>query len=706
MDRHHALHDSPNARRALDALAILLCVATAAFALQRLRDGDCQYVVWSDRDLARSQVDLLSLPTTGPELSTGSGSRIPGGAFHLLLWIADRIAPGPRLAWQLQVGLDALAALVIALSVRARVGWIAAAVSASVFLTLGPNVINQQPLWNPAWLSLFVAAATVGWVRVLSDGDARGIVVWALALALGAQMHVTALVLGVVMLPSLLRARPRRAARAWSIAALGVIAAYAPYLISEARHGWPNTRLMAEGGGGRGWIALPYLLSVVTALRSLSGDRPLDLLSNQGPAWVVWGVAAVAPLLAIAGVVSLLRDRSPRVEVTRALGLRLAVVCGVLLLVICTNDEFDFVRSNNSRYLLVLAGPLSWLAGLAADHAVTVAGRRHVAGALVVSGALSLSMGERLLASRSFAVEARATRSCRATEAWLDDAALKLGTSRAELTRRAVVLTNEGRSGWARELAMPVDALLGPEGEPFAGSAAPPCVAILPDSGPDRRVLAQIGVAELQRALGPDVPVDQVLDQVALDGGVWMVRYATSRARCPSNMSQRYLLTPAEQITKDLGPSAPSEAATPLPPANGATRWLLRVDASDGRLTPPWDVLALLTAERHDDVVTWTLHSNQLRGHAWNAGFFLDAWVIAPTLVATGADGAPLGQLVLADGTVGGDGALAPLAGDTRWPAGATVTLRLQLEPTAMGNTGPRPGARVDREFVLPGGAP
>ena len=71
----------------------------------------------------------------------------------------------------------------------------------------------------------------------------------------------------------------------------------------------------------------------------------------------------------------------------------------------------------------------------------------------------------------------RATRSCRATEAWLDDAALKLGTSRAELTRRAVVLTNEGRSGWARELAMPVDALLGPEREPFAGSAAPPCVA-------------------------------------------------------------------------------------------------------------------------------------------------------------------------------------------------------------------------------------
>jgi hypothetical protein len=706
LDRPHALHASPTARRALDALAILLCLGAAAFALQRLRDGDCQYVVWSDRDLARSQVDLLSLPATGPELSTGSGTRVPGGAFHALLWVADQLSPGPRAAWRLQVGLDALAALVIGLSVRARVGWIAAAVSASVFLTLGPNVINQQPLWNPAWLSLFVAAATVAWVRVLSDGDARGLVVWAVSLALGAQMHVTALVLGAVMLPSLVRARPRGAARGWVLAGVGVLAAYGPYLASEAAHGWPNTRLMAEGGGGHAWLTLPYFLSIVTALRALTGDRPLDLLQSQGPAWAVWGVAAIAPLTVLAGSVSLLRERSPRVEVTRALAGRLAAVCGVLLLLICTSDEFDFVRSNNSRYLLVLAGPLSWLAGLAADRAVTVAGRRQAALGLLVALALTVSMGERLLASSAFAVEARASRGCLATQAWLDDAALKLGTSRADVARGAVVLTHEDRGRWSREVAMPVDALLGPERPPFGGSTAPPCVAILPDFGPDRRVQAQISVADLQRAIGPDTPVERVLDQVPLDGGVWMVRYATSRARCPSNMTQRYVLTPEERLTEQLGPTAPPDAATALAPDGGASRWMVRLDAAHGRFSPPWDVLALLTATRHGDVITWTLHSNQLRGHAWNAGFFRDARVIAPTLVATGADGAPLGQLALADGPVGGDGALTPLSADATWPTGAKVALRVQLEPSAVGNAGLQPGALVTQELALPGGAP
>lgn len=661
-------------------VAIVLMVLTTYVALHRLWEGDFTYVIWSDRDLVRSAVPFFQLPTTGAELSYGTGARVPGGAYHALVWLAEQVTRDPQGVWRFQVGLDALAAAILGLGVGRRFGWLAGALAAAAVLGADPNTNTQDRLWNPAWLPLFAALATVAWLRVVADRDARALVLWGTAIALGGQMHVTALLLAPAMLPGIANARAPHTGRWLLAAAVGALAVYAPYLASEAAHGWPNTRLllhpdqvtdaaMLVSGDARPWQ------TVWETLTTLAGEGSIQQLSTRFGAWMI-AVGAVAPAL-VAGVLIDLGARSPRGEARRRVLIGLVTAILIETAMFARARYFAMGSSDTTRYLLALTPLTATLLAVAGATAVQAAARWGRNAVPLMATLLGASIGVHLLTVELHTREHNATHDhWPGLIGWLNGTQAATGWTLDQIAGRVVVTEGIGPHAWSPHRAMPIDALLLARGLSFPGSLAPPCAVLFPTSPADP---APLDDATLAATLGDGVvgPVVEARHQVGPN--LALVVYHPSVGRCPTNLSNRYLLTPEESLARAGWASTPAGTAAAVPVEQGRA-WVLNVDLTAGVSKPSVEAPMLITVRPAGDDAEVALHANLLRGYAWNGGFFANGDADHPRLIATLADGST--QTVdLAVGRVGSGGELTPLRVQAQLPVDAKLSFAIDVQP-------------------------
>ena len=682
-------------------LAALCLIGVAAWlAARRALVGDFVWSVWGDRDLARSAVSWASLPTTGAELSYGVGAGTPGGAFGYLLWAVQSVWPGPHAAWAVQVTLDGAAAALVGASVARRLGLWGGAIAFATWLSLAPNAMNQTQLWNPAWLSIFLAVASVAWARVVVVGDTRAMAVWAGALALGAQMHVTAGVLALAMLPGLWVARPTRLGRGALWAALAVLAAYAPYLIQELRLGFPNTRMLLVSEQIED-LTTPLVSgtrpaqTLWSAIVTLAGRPAVDALPHTLPRAAVLTVGALGPLL---GGLALLWSARREVDPVRR-RLLAAVALGVLVALgsLARSRAYEFESSNTSRYLMFTLPLVCWLAALAGDALLRAVAHSATLRAAAIAAVLA-SVGLRLAAFEELnrQVPYRPL-SWSNVSRWTTHLAAQ-GLLEEAPSNTTVFSVSQKIT---REKAVPIESLRAvPDHEILPVAPTEACRFVAIADWPDPQLADRITAASLTEALAPDGPrvVDLHVDvaEPGLAIGVWIPDVGP----CPANLTQRYLLTPDEQVTLDRGRSVAVDTAVRLPDDGDDARWLLAFDPSHGTMHPTPMVHALLRVARDGEDIQVALSSNQLRGIAWNGGFFVNARVRNVRL-AVHDPLAGAHELRLAPGVAGRFGVSAPFFARGAASSVATFSLRVDLQPDMLEDDQPRTGAIVPLEIPL-----
>jgi 4-amino-4-deoxy-L-arabinose transferase-like glycosyltransferase len=181
----------------------------------------------------------------------------------------------------------------------------AAATAASSFLLAVGHLLSTTTFDVLAW-------ALVSWlgVRALRDGGATWLLV-GLAAGVGLQNKVLPAFLVGALLIGILVAGPRDVLRTpWPwLGGLVALVVWAPFLVWEARHGWPMLQLSAAIAGGSSgtsasrWILVPYQLVIVspllvpvwgTGLWRLARDPALRRWRAFAVAWVVLLVVFVA----------------------------------------------------------------------------------------------------------------------------------------------------------------------------------------------------------------------------------------------------------------------------------------------------------------------------------------------------------------------------------------------------------------------------
>lgn len=692
--------------------ALVLASATAWVAVSRITSNLGVYVTWSDRDLARSAVPFWDLPTAGPELSYGLGARIPGGAFHVSWWLAQQINPDPGFVWQVQESLDAAACALLGLVVWRYAGPLAGAVAAALLLSTDPNAIVQQTLWNPAWVTPFAALATAAWVRLVAARDARALPVWAGAIAVGAQMHISVLLLLVAMAPAIWRARPPGMRQWLGVAALTVAVAYLPHMVTELRDGFPNSSMLfhpAQVSDHRALIsedARP-VRTFTDGFRALAGENGLGVLANARRTlpWV-GPLGALGPVLLALGLLAGLR-RDPSDPDDRVRALRHGALLAVVLTVgeLARARPYNLLTTDNVRYLVEIAPVWAVLGGTAAAALVGRTRARSRPGASALALLLTAAVGMQL-----WAVQTRntsmvtATQGWTRTERWLEALEDTTTWSRADIAGRVVVATRLGDRPWNRDTTYPIDAQLQRLGQAFPGSRPPPCgVVFLAPSDDD--LVPLVNAAAVAEALGPDVaPV--TIDAIdPLGPGVALARYHPESGRCPTNMVQRYLPTPEEELARTAAAGLPPDTATRLPDAGTTRRWALHVDATHGQ-PPPVRVPALLEAERVPAGLKITLHANALRGHAWNSGAFVDGRILRPRLVVVDVRGQIVRSTPIADAVVGRGGDMTPLRALAQAMPGDTLRLDFEVQPDILHDVRATTGPVFQASIDLPDGAP
>jgi 4-amino-4-deoxy-L-arabinose transferase-like glycosyltransferase len=299
--------------------------------------------------------DELYFLACGRHLAWGYPDQPP--LVPLVARVMSELAPGSLVVLRLPSALAVGAVVVVTALVARDLGadrpaqTFAAAVMASAGLLLGAGHLMSTTTFG------LLAWAVVLWlvVRVLTGGSQR---LWP---AVGAVIGVGFLdnplvaLLALALMAGVLVAGPRRvlASRWLWLGAVLAMALATPYVVWQARHGWPQltvARHIAAGGSGTSesrWLLLPFQLVMLGPILA--------------PVW-------------IAGLVRLLR--SPALRPVRALGVAWVVLAAVFL-----------VLGGKPYYL---AGMLPVLVAAGAQPALDWV-RRRSRPALVLTAAFVLS---------------------------------------------------------------------------------------------------------------------------------------------------------------------------------------------------------------------------------------------------------------------------------------------------------------------------
>ncbi len=665
----------------------MLGVALATGALTvwaaAIARGSFVWMIWSDRDLVRSHVALSSLSTTGAELSSGLGARVPGVAYPLALWSALQVSDDPVFVWRAQAALAVLAGVVIARELRARWGAWAAGVGLAAFLASELVVPTVSRLWNPGWLPLPAALAWVAAMRVVTSGSPGALVLWAASTAIAAQMHMSATLLVPALLPFLFVGPGKGARRAWPWAIAATLACYAPHLIDEALHGWPNMRALMEpqqtGSLGNGLVG-------PNAWKSLTGMGALLVAVDQENALPYFSVAAQAmarvllALATLAGAIVVARPSSSDARWIARAGLSLALV---VVIAYARARDLIVQGGESARYILLFAPAWATLVALLASR---IAALRSGALATILGVMLAVGLAVEVRdADIALRGNVRHVTSWSRVQSLISDAELAGKLSLGELAGRFAVARPDPRVGaWRVAVPVPVDYLLEREGAVFPGSLEGGCFIALATVDPRTDPPFDGTVDALAKILGPGIAVRAVGERTTLEGGTTLVPY-TVEGRCPTSLVQRYLETPEEMLVREsLVHRRPGESFV-LPSEGGARRWAVWLAPKEGRAGTGSPVLVLLDVRPSDGGVVVTLHSNQLRGYAYNTGVLGNAAVEKLRLVVRDASGAVIQEVPLSGQRVGWTGESTPLRVTLPvWPDDAlTVSLAADLLPEA-----------------------
>ncbi len=258
-------------------------------------------------DRAREVAQSWHLAPYGTPAS-GTGLPLPGGGAIDLLAVPYLFASGP-LAGALWVVL--LSAVGAWLFDRAL-----ARLEASPFLRVAATTLFvwsfwharfADRLWNPH-LFLFATPLLLWLSARLSRpaGDERGVpVAWGLAAALVLQIHASGVV--AVALCALLLRGARLPRRAFGLAALGLLAGYAPYLWAEwPQHfanarGWLGAGLGPAAGGHTDWTGVRLALEAFAifpshAAATFPGHFPSGAPWDEGQALTFWLAVLLVPV--------------------------------------------------------------------------------------------------------------------------------------------------------------------------------------------------------------------------------------------------------------------------------------------------------------------------------------------------------------------------------------------------------------------------
>lgn len=665
-------------------LALGLVLVAIAMTWSHVSAADFDYRVFSDRDMVRSDVALGALPTSGAELSWGAGARVPGGAMHLMWWACLRLGAGPAEVWMAQWAALVGGALVLARTVRRLFGDLAGALALATCLA-SPVVANTLlVLWNPGWVPALACLAGAAWLRVLADRDGIALIGWTLALTAALQAHLSAGLLLLAMLPSVVHARPSR--RGWIGSAAVAGAMYAPYLWTEARTGWTNTRAMLAPDQTAELVRVDQAHGVGTEL-ALGVANQLALLDLVQDPWRTleamplraWGAAGamVAVVGLLAGLVQARRSGSADVRRT----LPAAVSVATLTLLLCgLSPAMNVSVSLDDRYM-AMAVP-AWSVLVALIWAALAEGRAVAARVALAIGLAGVPVSGWALRAHEDAISTPQVTSWRALGAWIGALRDDTGWTVDELVRRTAIVALT-RAGPERVAVVSIDWLRDASDRSPPGSAPPPCALVLGHDAQDG-FAATVDDALLQRVLGDAVEGPTRLDARDVDPLVTLVRYALPAGRCPMSLVDRYQRSDAETQT-DWGSDGPAPGtAQRLPDEAVRRRWLVALDTRDAeRAGGTTRVRLLVEVADTSEGSHVTLHSNQLRGRAWNMGFYQSAALRSPRLVARGADGGVVGQIDLARGVVGWLGESTPVSASGQLPPHAVLALVAEVDDPA-----------------------
>ncbi len=680
---------APASSRFERVLAALLGAASVGILIDHVARTDFRYHLWSDRDMLRSDVSFLDLPTMGAELSYGIGARIPGGAMHTLWWAVLQLRDDPRFVWMVQWALLVVGAGWLARDMARRLGALAGAMTFASLLAAPVVWGSLRTLWNPGWIPVFLAVGFTAWLKAVLDRDGRGLPLFAACVAVGATAHMSVPLLALCALPAWILARPVTKPR-HVVAAVGVVVAtYTPYLISDARNGWWNLRAMGAQQQVDGLIPTQLaddvwteLSGIVAQLSGWSGVSP------ESVGLTMWGTVIAA--VGVAGALAWVRRGYSDGRLLLASG---SVVA--LFVAAYAGSSINAGMLVNSRYLLAGAPAVALLAGAFLRAATQAAPRvAWLSASLVAAWPVTVMLSQRDAAVREL----------RAPEVfdyghlleWTSAVRQATGWSLQDVSGRTLAVRYRG-THFERQVSVPVAWLLAHEGQAFPGSLPPPC-ALVVEHEEDSPSSEWATPAAMAGALLVDqvTSVDRVVELAPRSA---LVLYATASGRCPTSFDQRYVLTPEELLTWPEEGAPQEDHAARLPDVDGDSRWRVTLQAGGGQV-PMW-VRGLVLWHPHDDVVDVSFHSNQLRGQGWNYGFFGNAAVRGVRVVGHDAAGAEVASIVLATGIVGGDGALTPIAATGAWPAGVTPELEVGVDPAILPwRNNPAPSA--PKTLVIP----
>jgi hypothetical protein len=372
------------------------------------------------------------------------------------------------------------------------------------------------------------------------------------------------------------------------------------------------------------------------------------------------------------------------------------------VIALARSRSYNFASGNVSRYLIFLVPVMAAAAGLGADALVKATRTRSSALAAALALLVTLSLGLRLAAADAQTTAAGGhTLAWARLSRWLEAAQVDTGMTLPELVRHTTAVSWKYGDGWRREEAVPVDALLHAQGARFEGPADPPCVAVFVIDHEDPSRVSGLTQADLTQALGTGAAPATLLSVTTLGPDAAIARFQPSTGPCPTNMVQRYILTPEEQITLDDGLGVPANTAVRLQDERGARRWLVSLDTGPTVASPTNTIYALITVRDTRDDQELALHSNQLRGYAWNGGFFLNVVVRAPRLVVRDDTGATVAQAAFATGLVGREGLVTPLSARAKLPAGK-LSFAVDVPPFDPDTIAVIPGVDRTVEVTLP----
>lgn len=346
-------------------LAIMLLAAAAVAVFGRLYAvGNAEMTVWGDRDLWRALDAFRQWPVLGPE--TNGGAQTPGGAFYLLLAGFLAVHPGVMAANAGVVVCFAASILVLWAAFAREVSPLAGALVAAAFAGSG-LLADNLGLWNPGYLDLFAAAATVAGYRFISHGRAVTLGVATAALALGMQVHLQMVELAIGLAVAVAIFRPRLNWRCAAAFGLGLVVPYLPALMSGSGRTVLAALALPGDAVGAYVFANIHPMQKAGLLLHLLGGSSTSFATTAVGRWP-WAanLLAVADLLAAAlAVAFLLRLMVRRWRGTRPPAFGVFAVIAVVYLAVA------LVAFVNARHLVALVPAIAAMIGLSAELLVT-----------------------------------------------------------------------------------------------------------------------------------------------------------------------------------------------------------------------------------------------------------------------------------------------------------------------------------------------